>query len=79
MAKRKQDEQFFSFADKVKKDKEDKHLECHNSLCEARNNCKNYYGEKEDSITVNRESCRIYDPKEETYVRKNTRFQHHIR
>lgn len=67
-------EQFFDFVAKVKKTKEDNHLECHNDLCKAKGNCKNYYGAKEGAYRISRESCRIYAPKENVYVGKNKRF-----
>ena len=74
MAKKNNEEQFFGFAETVKKTKESKDLECHNHLCKAKGNCKNYYGEKEGYISINRESCRVYDPKESVYVRKSKRY-----
>ena len=66
MAKKNNEEQFFKFAETVKKTKIDNHLECHNHLCEAKRNCKYYYGKKDGEFIVNRESCRIYAPKGES-------------
>jgi len=65
------DAQQFDFAKKVKKTNASNRLECHNSLCESRNNCANYYGKQEGAFTIKRDSCRIYQPKEKRYVGKN--------
>ena len=54
-------------------------IECHNDLCKAKGNCKNYKGPHPEGTILKtgrvvRDSCRVYDAKEKAYVSKSKRF-----
>lgn len=81
MVKKMQDEVTFGFIETVKKvpktekEKKETNLRCHNALCKAKKNCKNYKGFQEGYPQLNRESCRVYDAKESVYVGKSRKFR----